>query len=160
MRSAPGNSGHSVNACKAEAAYKTLRIVKFAQRQNYISRYAGLSLKFPTDSLFIRGHFMTINRLLGSGRVPHVRLSVRGPKTAFFKCFHPMRDEFFPLARLIRRRRLHMIDDQNLHRRFVRFELQPKLLLNRREDRWRRRFSRNSAVRPCGRSGRVIWCPP
>jgi hypothetical protein len=71
--------------------------------------------------------------------VPHVRSSVHGPKTDFFKCFHSMREEFFLLlrsfARLIRRRRLHMINNQNLDRRFMRFEFQPKLLLDHGEDR-------------------------
>jgi hypothetical protein len=29
----------------------------------------------------------------GSGRVPHVRPSVHGPKKKFFECFHYMRDD-------------------------------------------------------------------
>ncbi len=49
------------------------------------------------------------------------------------------REEGFESVRitpcLIRRRRLHMINDQNLDRGFMRFEFQPKLLLDHGKDR-------------------------
>jgi len=57
------------------------------------------------------------HQLRRSGLLPNRRNSVeRGPRLVF-------------------RRHLHMVDDQNLHRPFHRFQLQPELFLNRREDR-------------------------
>lgn len=72
----------------------------------------------------------------------------------------------FP-AILIFRRPLNVIDDENLHGPLLRFQLEPKLLLNRGEDRGARRIGRGRVISPLSdvrifkhRSSAPIWCPP
>jgi hypothetical protein len=57
-------------------------------------------VKLVCECEFVRGstrrriyvclNFRSKQKAEENGRVPHVRLSVRGPKTSFFECFYTM----------------------------------------------------------------------
>jgi hypothetical protein len=47
-----------------------------------------VQIKLETEA----GGFHLLTTAYGSGRVPHVRLSVHGPKTMFFQCLYSMGD--------------------------------------------------------------------
>ena len=60
----------------------------------------------------------------------------------------PVPDIVAPASLLILGRLFNVIDDENLHWAFFRFQFQPKLLLDRREDRRPGRIRRACVARP------------